>query len=298
MPIVLQPKPLPSPLDYVPSQSVPHRVHTGDNWWKLADRPEVKAAGLSPLDLCYFNFRTRKPSEINWYLRNKVGCKITTYDGNNYKFTSSDVPGIIHLPALGPKPPANEYPKEERTNAWIGIGGKAGTQFFVVGIETLGGYVASLDDVGKGMALSASINRVGPGIGASGGITIIYVTGVKTPSDLRGHQQGGWDFNAALGASWGKMGKSAAQMKRLKPLIDKLRRIGAKSPAGLKSALKADPDDWMDLTKTARTFREYLGIDPNAEPNVLMIDLPISGGFEGSVYYGVANFEALWDFTD
>ena len=99
MPITRAPKPLPSPLDYVPSGSVPYKVTNSDSFYSLADRPQVKAAGESANDLCNFNFKTRNPPEINWYLYHKVGCRKATQDGNNYMFSSSDQPGIIYLPA-------------------------------------------------------------------------------------------------------------------------------------------------------------------------------------------------------
>lgn len=301
MPLTSEPKPLPSALDYVPAQSAPYRVKSGDSWWTLAEQPQVRAAGLSALDLCYFNFKTRKPSEINWYLRNKIGCRTATRDGKNYTFSTGDHPGIVYLPIPASKPPVNEYPPtspSDRTNAWIGIGGKAGTQFIIVGIETLVGYVASLDDLGKGMAIGASINRVGPGFGASGGICIIYITGVKNPSQLNGHQQGDGDVNLALGPKWSNIAKGGKNVTRLKPLIDALRRLGASTPGGLKSLLKKNPDKWLDLIKTARTVKDFIGIDPNGDPNVLLIDLPISGGAEASIFYGLANYDAMWDFTD
>jgi hypothetical protein len=129
MPITHEPNPLPSPLDYVPAQSTTYQVKSTDSWWTLAELPQVRGVGLSALDLCYFNFKTRKPSEINWYLRNKVGCQTATHDGKNYKFSAADRPGIVYLPGVGLNPPANEYPqpkRSDRTNAWIGFGGKAG----------------------------------------------------------------------------------------------------------------------------------------------------------------------------
>ena len=99
----------------------------------------------------------------------------------------------------------NEFPPAERTrtNAWFGVGGKAGTMFAVVGIETLVGYVASLDDLGKGMAIGASINRLGLGVGATGAC-FIYITGVSSPGQVNGFQQGD-DFNGAPGAGTGKL---------------------------------------------------------------------------------------------
>jgi hypothetical protein len=52
---------------------------------------------MSPNDLCYFNFRTRIPREINWYLYNKVGCRHATPNGN-YMFSQADQPGVVYIP--------------------------------------------------------------------------------------------------------------------------------------------------------------------------------------------------------
>ena len=66
MALVKTPSPQPTALDYVPPNSEPANVGAKDSWWTLAERQGSKAAGLSALDLCYFNFGTRKASEINW----------------------------------------------------------------------------------------------------------------------------------------------------------------------------------------------------------------------------------------
>jgi hypothetical protein len=302
MPIVKEPKPLPSPLDYVPPQGDPYKVKSGDSWYTLAERPEVKGAGMTARDLCFFNFRTLHPPEINWYLHRKVGCQMFTREGKNYIFTSSDKPGIVYLPKIGPKPPVTELsPKknQERFNAWFGLVGKAGTMFAVVGIETVAGYVASLDDVGKGIAVAASINRLGVGVGVSGGLSFILITGVKSPNDLNGYQQLDKDFNLALGENWGKMGKAAAKVKKLSPLVQAIIKTGAKTPGALKKILAAEPDKWVELVKAAKAVKDYGEIDPRGDPNVFMFDVPLLGvGTEASAFYGLANFNAVWDFTE
>jgi hypothetical protein len=40
-------------------------------------------------DLIEFNFETRKPEEVNWYLKELVGCRVST-DGLNYAFKGAD----------------------------------------------------------------------------------------------------------------------------------------------------------------------------------------------------------------
>jgi hypothetical protein len=117
MPIVKEPKPLPSPLDYVPQNSVEYVVTRDDSWDLLAQRPEIKNAGVSSYDLCFFNFKTREPGEINWYLYHKVGCRHTTRDTLNYVFTLADDPGIIYLPKLGTILPVHQKVAEDRISA-------------------------------------------------------------------------------------------------------------------------------------------------------------------------------------
>src|SRR5690606_38097764 len=74
--IAVKPTHLPTGLDYAPADGETYKVKASDSWWTLAELPQVKAAGLSPLDHCYYNFKTRRPNEINWYLREKVGCRV------------------------------------------------------------------------------------------------------------------------------------------------------------------------------------------------------------------------------
>jgi hypothetical protein len=86
------------PPNFVPRNGVPYRVQDSDNWNVVASRAHVAV-----WDLIDFNFRTRNPDEVNWYLRRNVGCRKTTRDGRNYVFTSDASPGIIYLPPVGPR---------------------------------------------------------------------------------------------------------------------------------------------------------------------------------------------------
>lgn len=82
------------PADFVPFASFPYAVRDADNWWVVASRFRMDVQYL-----IWFNFRTNCPEEVNWYLRERVGCKKTTADGKNYVFRGAD-PGkrIIHIP--------------------------------------------------------------------------------------------------------------------------------------------------------------------------------------------------------
>jgi len=200
MAITHEPKPKPSELDYVPQGGLPYKVTDNDSWRSLAERADVRAAGMNASDLCYYNFKTRTPSEINWYLHNKVGCRKVTRDGRNYMFSVGDSPGVVYLPKIGHTPLCNSITtkRAERSRAWAGIALKAGTQFVVVGIETVVGLVVSLDDLNDWMVITASVNRAGLGWGASGGVAGVYIAGVSGPADLKGFQDKDWDFSLAL----------------------------------------------------------------------------------------------------
>ncbi len=84
----------------------PYRVKDGDNWWSIAAANRVDVGKLMT-----FNFNTSNPDEINWYLREKVGCRLETPDHDNYRFSSQDSPGIIYIPKVAPAPCPNDFSK-------------------------------------------------------------------------------------------------------------------------------------------------------------------------------------------
>ena len=49
-------------------------------------------------DLIFFNFLTHHPDEVNWYLRNYVGCDKVSPSGNNWMFSHTAKPGYIYIP--------------------------------------------------------------------------------------------------------------------------------------------------------------------------------------------------------
>jgi hypothetical protein len=95
--------------NYVPPGGVRYPIHTGDTWIKIAN-----AVGIDPWDLIDFNFpgtkgamqnnHERGARQVNWYLREYVGCRTTT-DGENWTFNSgltegkgSWKGGVIYIP--------------------------------------------------------------------------------------------------------------------------------------------------------------------------------------------------------
>lgn len=90
--------PFPSPVHL--ASGTPYKVKDGDNWWSIAAANRVDVGALIA-----FNFKTSDPDEINWYLREKVGCRLETPDHDNYRFSARDVPGTIYIPKVAPPPP-------------------------------------------------------------------------------------------------------------------------------------------------------------------------------------------------
>jgi hypothetical protein len=70
-----------------------HRMLVGKNtnwnWTKAAS-----IDGCSAWDLIYYNFRTRDPLEVNWYLYHFVGCRYSSDGGVNLNFHWAN-PGIV-----------------------------------------------------------------------------------------------------------------------------------------------------------------------------------------------------------
>jgi hypothetical protein len=105
MPITKQPgvlAPFPSPAHL--ASGTAYKVKDGDDWSSIA-----RANGVDAGALIAFNFKTSNPDEINWYLREKVGCRMESPDRDNYKFSSRDVPGIIYIPKVAAPPSPCPY---------------------------------------------------------------------------------------------------------------------------------------------------------------------------------------------
>jgi hypothetical protein len=102
MPIEKQARTL-SAGEWPPPSSVRRPVTEKDNWWTLATEAGWKD---DPWRLIEFNFKTKNPAEVNYYLRTLVGCKKPTSDGKNWMFSAGLNPGAVYLPAAAAPPPA------------------------------------------------------------------------------------------------------------------------------------------------------------------------------------------------
>lgn len=92
MPIEREPR-NPLPKNHLPPGGVRYRVQGGDDWKNIAERFNIR----DPWTLIEFNFKTRSPAEVNWYLRNNVGCVLQTENGRNWVFSGDASPGYIHI---------------------------------------------------------------------------------------------------------------------------------------------------------------------------------------------------------
>ena len=79
---------------HIPLDAVPYKVEDGDSFESLA-----VFSGWNARDLIYYNFQTKDPIEVNWYLRNYTGCKLRTWDQKNFSFSTDADPGIIFFPS-------------------------------------------------------------------------------------------------------------------------------------------------------------------------------------------------------
>ncbi len=83
-----------------PKNGREYKVLDTDDWRNIAVREKIDA-----LDLIRFNFDTNVPAQVNWYLRELVGCR-QTRDGHNYVFAGADPSKRkIYLPPLPPRDP-------------------------------------------------------------------------------------------------------------------------------------------------------------------------------------------------
>lgn len=294
MPIEREPRPLPSPLDYVPATGVPYKVKTGDSWWTLADLPAVRESRMTALDLCEFNFKTRNPAEINWYLRHKVGTRRTTRNGKNYVFSAGDTPGIVYLPRVGPPRPI-PVPSEPGsvpldTRIWVGVAIKIVAS---TNNEQISAGVMSIDNPERWMVVTANVHRqaISLPVAGAGGTALMIVSGVKRPSQLDGHVQKEFDFSLDMVGGVGRAAKTAKSGVKYAPLLKFFAEIGARTPAGLRKVLMEKPERVARLVKLVKNDKEALGLDAT-KPNVLMIDL-VGAGVDVSVHYSTARFNAF-----
>jgi hypothetical protein len=274
----------PVPPGYVPAGGRPYKVRTDDDWYSVA-----KAHGVAPLDLIYFNFRTRNPAEVNYYLRVNVGCKKPTRDMKNWMFTSDASPGLIYLPPRGgPTPPPVVTPipepeptpdaKLERSGIWFGIGGQTGGHLAIVGKDTVEAVLYSMETYKDRFWLNVDGYRIGPGLGGSVGVVVVVATGGKHPGSFNGVKVTGVDFQANLGGKWGDLAKGLKGLNA----VSKFAKAGKIIDKTISIA------EWEKVRDLIWNAIKAGAINVNSDkPEVNVMAIPGAGvGLELSVFYG------------
>lgn len=279
-----------------------YKVRFGDNWWSVAN----KDGWSDPMDLIEYNFKTRKPQEINWYLRNFVGCKYATPDGLNHIFSDNLAPGYIYTvhklqeePAPVPvKPPMPDIDLQEgdgivRPGVWFGFGLKGGA-FAGVGYDRTEALMFSSDytDV---FSMSIDTLKFGGGAGIGGAAVAVIASGLPRLSELRHCVINGMDWNLSVGLRMKGFATAASSMSGVRYLINAMR---TKPNPGLKA-----------LSEGAAGLKAIVGttgaIDYGTKPAVTVIEIPFMGlGLDISLYSGRSTFDVrtirdsdvtLWD---
>lgn len=94
LPLMIEPLQLRAP--WPPNDAMDKiAVTSADNWTTL----QARFGRANAWDIIIYNFNTRDPVEVNWYLHNRIGCTLVTRDHENFRFGFGD-----------PKHPAHEIP--------------------------------------------------------------------------------------------------------------------------------------------------------------------------------------------
>jgi len=260
----------PLPQNHQPPGGVPYRVGDNETWGSIAATAQIDVFALIE-----FNFQTRNPAEVNWYLRRNVGCVLPTADGKNWRFSAKAQPGIIYLPPS----PVVATPGAQPSGIWYGLGLKGGGHFFAIGKDTIEAWLVSYDRYEDNFFMNVDGWRVGPGLGGSVGVVLVVVTSLNKPQQLNGHMFGGADFEASLGGRWSSVAKA---VDKLQPAMKVLK--GAKRVT--KGAIKAA--EWEKTRDAVKAAAGALGMKFDAaEPQVNAIGVPGAGiGAEISLFYG------------
>ena len=260
------------------------KVRFGDNWWTVAN----KDGWSDPWDLIEYNFGTRNAKEVNWYLRNFVGCTNTSPDGKNYVFSDNLDPGYIFTvhklreylypptPIQMPRYQEPEEPPTFRTpGLCYGIGYKVGA-FAGVGYDRVEGVMFS-DDWSDAYWVSVNTFKLGGGASVGGNAVLMVANGFYSVSDLAHSRVGGTEWGLSLGVQLKGLAATAANYGTIRQMYN---AIKAKS---VSEKLLADGATTMKLV--AQTS----GLAPDPAPNVAFIDLPCTGPSIDLSIYGTSS---------
>lgn len=265
-----------------------YRVGTAaekDDWWKVAS----KDGWGDPWGLIEYNFKTRNPEEVNWYLYHFVGCRVVR-DKKNFSFDGAS-PGIIYTKKnhyamnfpVSPKPlPVSPKPLFKRGLTWFGAGVQIGGMNLTTGTAFVQAFVFNLEDVNSYFWLQIDTRRIGWGAGASIGAMAVVITGLYDPYTVVEAPAGSWDFDLALMGKWGSVVKGLKVVPNMGAVVRAARAVGRNVRPGLLG----------ECATAAKVVLKAQGIsDASNDLEVHLVELPFLGaGLQGSVYYGESTY--------
>jgi len=230
MPIERKPDNL-VPKDYHPPSSVLCRVKDGDSFISIANQ-----YNMEEWELIYENFKTRDTAEVNWYLRNYVGCKKQTLDGSNWIFSSDANPGFIHIPEQIINIP-HLVKRSKLENVWAGIAKSHSGDLPGVGAHDLTGKIYNLGDELPDVR-NAVINingfKFGLGLGGSIGAVFVIAYGYSNSYKMNGGVIGEWDIDLSLGAKLGDFFKGVKGIGKVIDTLQKYKKLRYLSQVAIK----------------------------------------------------------------
>lgn len=277
-----------------------YKVSDGENWGKVAAKDgwsDVKA-------FIKWNFGTDNPYEVNWFLKNYVGCKLRTDDGKNYRFSSAASPGYIFTrknwqPWNQPSGniPAPQIPTDQDgpiileapygpPKPWVCVGMKGGGMAGKKGADVYGLIGVSLDTEFDAFVAGAYTQRDGFGLGMAGGFCVGIVSHMQHPNQLFDLVSRGADAAISLGPKMGALGKLLVDSKLLygvaQNAVELATNLVVRNGDGLSKilgALKAQGQAILGVTGAKGVF------------SATLLDVPFGGlGSELAVYEGVTTY--------
>lgn len=283
-----------------PKEAFFYKVKDGEHWGSVA---QLDGWGADVKGFIRYNFGTDNPYEVNWFLKNYVGCTLQTEDKKNYRFSSKAKPGYIFTrKELQPQPngnippPINTPEKDDEeelkgtygpARAWLGLGGKAGG---MIGPRGGDGYAIagiSLSGPPDTFFTSAFTYREGAGIGGGAGLVAAIFHQMQHPNQLFDcHPASGWDYNIGMDTKFAKYAAKIANNSAVQGLAKKIVRSLAASILGSGDAFSATMSGFKSL---GFTILDLFGEHDFQSP--LIIDIPGTGptaelaAFKGYTYF-------------
>jgi len=199
---------------------------------------------------------------------------------------------VVYLDHLNKKVQDDAPVWEKRGMFWWGVGvkgsvgvpGAAMSKDGDAGHDLTSAVMFNLKDHSNRFMMNAHTRRVvNVGLGASGGLVLCFATGMYYPSHFDKIQSGGADFNLALLGKWTSFARWASRLKHLDKIV---------SAAKVGKYANGDTVAFVvSAIKGAMAGFDIKQDDPM--PSFIVIDLPVGGGMEASLYYGITSYETF-----